>query len=64
MKARLAKDNCPQSIAILYKAVLLPEPVEFSPDKRKYPDPSSMMMANPFPETKKKKGKKKKKSKK
>ncbi len=65
IKQRLAKDNCPQNMMTLQRAILMPELVEFQPNLRKYPTPLTNLMVNPFPKVKKKKkGKKKKKAKK
>ena len=61
IKEKLIKDNCPQSILTLQKAILLPEDLEFKPGERKYPTIKGSLMENPFPKKKKKKGKKKKK---
>eukprot|EP00347_Sterkiella_histriomuscorum_P008883 403343381 len=63
IKERLARDNCPQSVGILQRAILMPEDVEYQPGLRKYPTPGDALMINPFPKKKKKKGKKKGKKK-
>lgn len=55
----------PVSVAVLRRAMMIPEDIEFKevPGERKYPDPGFGLMENPFPKPKKKgkKGKKKKK---
>lgn len=48
-------------MAILQRAILMPEECEYVPGQRKYPTPGEALMVNPFPKKKKKKGKKKKK---
>lgn len=60
IKSRLDKDNCPHNIAIIQKAVVLPDKLEFNPEIRKYPSPEIGLMVNPFPKKKATKGKKKK----
>jgi len=61
IKEKLAKDNCPQSMVTLQRAILMPADCEYEPGKRLYPTPMMGLMVNPFPKKKKKKGKKKKK---
>lgn len=60
IKTRLDQDNCPQSVAVIARAVIIPEKLEFNPETRKYPSPEDGLMINPFPKKKATKGKKKK----
>ena len=49
-------------MAVLQRAVMMPEDMEWEPKDRKYPGAGTGLMVNPFPKPKKKKkGKKKKK---
>ncbi len=59
IKSRLDKDNCPHNVAVIQKAVVLPEKLEFNAETRKYPTPEVGLMINPFPKKKATKGKKK-----
>jgi len=62
IKNKLARDGCPMSMAVLERAVMMPEDIEWYPGTRKYPGPGEGLMPNPFPKPKKKKkGKKGKK---
>lgn len=49
-------------VAVLERAIMMPDEIEILPGERKYPDPGVGLMINPFPKPKKKgkKGKKKK----
>lgn len=60
IKTRLDADNIPQSAAVIQKAVVIPEKLDFNLDTRKYPTPELGLMINPFPKKKPAKGKKKK----
>ncbi len=60
IKTRLDQDNCPQSVAVIARALIIPEKLEFNPETRKYPSPEDGLMINPFPKKKATKGKKKK----
>ena len=60
IKNRLDADNVPQSAAVISKAVVIPEKLDFNVDTRKYPTPELGLMINPFPKKKAAKGKKKK----
>lgn len=57
-------DNVPQSAAVIQRAVVIPEKLDFNLDTRKYPTPELGLMENPFPKKKAAKGKKGKKGKK
>ena len=48
-------------MAILERAIMMPEEIECYPGEKKYPDPGVGLMVNPFPKPKKKKKGKKKK---
>lgn len=48
-------------VAILERAIMMPEEIECYPGEKKYPDPGVGLMVNPFPKPKKKKKGKKKK---
>ena len=75
IKDKLAREGChgmsstfyegqtgPTSMmAMLSKACMLPEDMEWLPGTRKYPRPGDDLMINPYPKVKKKKGKKGKK---
>jgi len=62
IKDKLARDGCPMSMAVLQRAVMMPEDMEWMPKERIYPGPGNGLMVNPFPKPKKKKkGKKGKK---
>ena len=61
IKMKLATDGCPMSMAVLERAVMIPEDVEWLPGKREYPNAGQGLMVNPFPKPKKKKKGKKKK---
>jgi len=58
----LARDQCPQDVKELRKAIMYPEIIECPPAEKKYPQAVDGLMVNPFPKPKKKKkgGKKKK----
>ena len=60
IKTRLDADKIPQSAAVIQKAVVIPEKLDFNLDTRKYPTPELGLMINPFPKKKPAKGKKKK----
>ena len=59
IKARLDADNVSQRAAIIHKAIVIPEKLDFNLDNRKYPTPELGLMINPFPKKKATKGKKK-----
>ena len=62
IKDKLSRDGCMMTMAVLQKAVMMPEDMEWAPKDRKYPGAGTGLMVNPFPKPKKKKkGKKKKK---
>lgn len=48
-------------VAVLERAIMMPDEIEILPGERKYPDPGCGLMVNPFPKPKKKKKGKKKK---
>lgn len=48
-------------VAVLERAIMMPDEIEIKPGEKKYPDPGVGLMANPFPKPKKKKKGKKKK---
>lgn len=48
-------------VAVLERAIMMPDEIEICPGERKYPDPGVGLMVNPFPKPKKKKKGKKKK---
>ena len=61
IKDRLSKDNCPQTMVTLERAIMFPSDLEHTPGERVYPTPELGLMINPFPKVvkgKKKKGKK------
>eukprot|EP00347_Sterkiella_histriomuscorum_P017546 403348926 len=60
IKEKLARDNCPQDITTIERAVLLPSDIDKVPGERPYPTPEIGLMMNPFPKVKAKKKKKKK----
>jgi hypothetical protein len=60
IKSRLDKDNCPQNIMTIQKAILMPDRLEVNAETRKYPTPEQGLLINPFPKKKATKGKKKK----
>jgi len=39
IKSRLDKDNCPQNIMTIQKAILMPDRLEVNAETRKYPTP-------------------------
>ena len=62
IKNKLASSGCPVDVAVLNRAVMMPEDCEWKPGEREYPTPGVGLMVNPFPKVKKKKkGKKGKK---
>ena len=62
IKNKLAQDRCLTSMAVLERAMMMPDDIEWKPGERKYPDCGYGLMVNPFPKPKKKKkGKKGKK---
>ena len=48
-------------VAVLERAIMMPEEIESFAGQKKYPDPGLGLMVNPFPKPKKKKKGKKKK---